>query len=121
MTAPDGPERTGHFGLLVANYIGGSDPEASMNLLCSDALPGGPNFGRYCSPRFEALYAAQMRAGSEAERDRDFDAIARLVHEDVPLVPLFDEVYLEGVDARVSGYRKNMLRFLVRPEEWDAN
>jgi peptide/nickel transport system substrate-binding protein len=119
-TAPDGPERTGHFSLLVANYIGGADPEASINLLCEDALPGGPNFARYCSPRLEALYTAQMNARGERERERDFVAIARLVHDDVPLVPLFDEVYLEGVDVRVSGYRKNMLRFPVHPEEWDA-
>jgi peptide/nickel transport system substrate-binding protein len=119
-TAPDGPERTGRFSLLVANYIGGADPEASINLLCADALPGGPNFGRYCSPRLEALYAAQMRAQSEGQRERDFDAMARLIHDDVAVVPLFDEIYLEGVDLRVSGYRKNMLRFPVRPEEWDA-
>jgi len=119
-TSPDGPERTGHFSLLVANYIGGGDPEQTITLLCENAVPGGPNFARYCSPRLEALYAAQMRAGSEAERERAFDAIARLVHDDVPLVPLFDEIYLEGVDLRVSGYRKNMLRFPVWPEEWDA-
>jgi len=118
--APEGPVRSGHFSLLVGNYIGGADPEASINLLCEDALPGGPNFGRYCSPRMEALYAAQMRAGSEAERDRAFDAIALLVHDDVVLVSLFDEIYFEGVDVRVTGYRKNMLRFPVHPEEWDA-
>jgi peptide/nickel transport system substrate-binding protein len=120
-TAPDGPARTGHFSIVVTGYVAGADPESSINLLCEDALPGGPNYPRYCSPRLDALYAAQMRAATERDRDRDFDAIARLIHDDIPIIPLYDEIYIEGVATRVTGYRKNMLRFPVRPEDWDAN
>ena len=43
-----------------------------------------------------------------------------MVHDDVPLVPLYDLLYIEGVDTRVTGYARNMLRYPVRPEDWDA-
>ncbi len=119
-TSPAGPLRSGQFALTPAALIGGSDPEQSLNLLCDEAQDGGTNYSRYCSPRLESLFADQLRAATDARRDRDFAAIALAVHNDVPLVPLYDLVYLEGVDRRVTGYRRNMLRYAVRPEEWDA-
>lgn len=118
--APAGPLRTGTFALVFSQFIGGSDPEQSINLLCAQARNGGESYSRYCSPRFERLFADQMHTRSEARRDADFDAMRRLVHDDVPLIPLYDEVYLEGVGTRVTGYAKNMLRYPVAPEAWDA-
>jgi hypothetical protein len=61
-----------------------------------------------------------MSAGTDARRERDFDALQSQARSDVPVIPLYDEIYLEGVDARVTGYRRNMLRFPVAPEAWDA-
>jgi len=119
-SAPSGPLRSGRFSLVFAQFIGGSDPEQSINLLCAQARNGGESYSRYCSPRFEAIFADQMQARSETRRQRDFDALQRQVRVDVPLIPLYDEIYLEGVDERVTGYRKNMLRFPVAPEAWDA-
>jgi len=119
-TSPAGPLRTGRFAMTPAALIGGSDPEQSLNLLCGQAQDGGTNYSRYCSPRLESLFADQLRAATDARRNRDFGGIARVVRDEVPLVPLYDLVYLEGVDRRVTVYRRNMLRYPVRPEEWDA-
>ncbi len=119
-SAPDGPLRTGRFSITPGALIAGSDPEQSINVRCAQARDGGENYSRYCSPRLEALFARQAVAPTEAERDRDFDAIANVVHDDVPLVPLYDLLYIEGVDTRVTGYARNMLRYPVRPEDWDA-
>jgi peptide/nickel transport system substrate-binding protein len=119
-SSPEGPLRTGRFALTPAALIAGSDPEQSINLRCAQARNGGENYSRYCSPLLEALFAGQAGATGEVQRERDFDAIANLVHDDVPLVPLYDLLYLQGVDERVTGYARNMLRFPVRPENWDA-
>jgi peptide/nickel transport system substrate-binding protein len=119
-SAPDGPERTGRFSLTPAALIGGSDPAQSINVLCAQARDGGESYSRFCSPVIEKAFADQLRATSEAQRHRDFDTIARVVHDDVPLVPLYDLLYIEGVDTRVTGYARNMLRFPVHPEQWDA-
>jgi peptide/nickel transport system substrate-binding protein len=119
-TSPVGPLRTGRFALTPAALIGGSDPEQSLNIRCDQAQDGGENYARYCSRAFESLFADQLSAASDGRRNRDFAAIARVIHDEVPLVPLYDLVYEEGVDRRVTGYRRNMLRYPVHPEEWDA-
>jgi peptide/nickel transport system substrate-binding protein len=119
-SSPAGPLRTGRFALTPAALIGGSDPEQSLNLQCAQAADGGENYARYCSPRFETAFADQLRATSDGRRQRDFETIDRIVHDDVPLVPLYDLVYTEGVSQRVTVYRRNMLRYPVRPQEWDV-
>ena len=119
-SAPDGPLRTGRFSFTPARYIGGGDPEQSLNLSCAQARTGGGNYSRYCSPRFEALFTDQMNASNETSRQRDFSAIAALIGADVPAIPLFDLQYIEAVDKRVTEYRRNMLRYPVRAENWDA-
>ena len=43
-----------------------------------------------------------------------------LVHDDVPVIPLYYEDRLIGVGARVSGYRINMLWIPVDAETWDV-
>jgi ABC-type transport system substrate-binding protein len=118
--SPLGVLRNGSATLLAQSWVGGGDPEESLNLRCVQAVKGDENHSFYCSPRFEALFADQARTPDEARRDRDFDAIARLVREDVPMIPLYYEVLLRGVNERVTGYRLNMLWIPVAPESWDA-
>ena len=118
--SPLGVLRNGSATLLAQSWVGGGDPEESLNLRCVQAVKGDENHSFYCSRRFEALFADQARVPDEARRDRDFDAIARLVREDVPMIPLYYEVLLRGVNERVTGYRLNMLWIPVAPESWDA-
>ncbi|MGZ3498338.1 MAG: ABC transporter substrate-binding protein [Vulcanimicrobiaceae bacterium] len=99
--------RSGSAAMVSETWLGGSDPEQSVNLRCAEAAKGGDNHSFYCS---RGLDADQARAPSEAQRDRDFDEMQRLVHDDVPIIPLYYEVLLEGINKRVSGYQKNMLR-----------
>ena len=119
-SSPAGPLRTGRFSFTTGGLIGGSDPEQSINLLCSQARDGGDNYARFCSPALETYFTRQMAARSEAERHRDFDAIAKIARDEVPLLPLFEILYVQGVDTRVTGYTRNMLRYPVRAEAWDA-
>jgi peptide/nickel transport system substrate-binding protein len=119
-SSPTGPERMGRFSLVPGSLIGGSDPEESINLICAFAHDGGENYARFCSPRLDAAYHDQLVTTDETRRRRDFDDIARIVHEEAPMIPLHDLIYIEGVDTRVTGYARNMLRFPVNAETWDA-
>ena len=118
--SPDGLLRNGRGNVLVETWVGGGDPEQSLNLRCDQAVPGDANHSFYCSPRFEALFADQAQTPNRARRDRDLNSIQELVHQDVPVVPLFYEYRLLGVSRRVSDYRINMLWIPVAPELWDA-
>jgi peptide/nickel transport system substrate-binding protein len=112
--------RNGKAAIVSESWVGGSDPEQSLNLRCVEAIPGGSNHSFYCSKRFEALFEDQTRAQTEAARERDFDAMQRLVHREVPVLPLYYEFFLEGVDRRVVHYQVNMLRIPVSAELWDT-
>ncbi len=116
----EGLLRNGKAAITSESWVGGGDPEQSLNLRCVQAASGGSNHSFYCSPQFERLYDDQSRTPSEAQRDRDFNEIQQLVHEDVPVIPIYYEVLLEGVNQRVTGYSKNMLRIPVHAELWDA-
>lgn len=118
--SPEGLLRNGKATMMSEAWVGGSDPEQSLNLRCVQARPGDENHSFYCSRRFEALFDDQTRTSSEPQRDRDFNAMQRLVHADVPVIPLYYEEFLVGLDRRVTNYQLNMLRIPVRPELWDV-
>ncbi len=118
--SPDGLLRNGKAAMMVETWVGGSDPEQSLNLRCVQARAGDENHAWYCSPRFEALFDDQARTPSVAQRERDLDAIQQLVHADVPVIPLYYEQRLIGLNRRVTGYALNMLWIPVDPQNWDA-
>ncbi|MBV8197343.1 MAG: ABC transporter substrate-binding protein, partial [Candidatus Eremiobacteraeota bacterium] len=118
--SPEGLLRNGKGTVVGETWVGGGDPEQSLNLRCLQAIKGGDNHSFYCSPRFEALFDDQARTPSQAKRDSDFNAIQLLVRDDAPIIPLYYESRLMGVSNRVSGYRINMLWLPVNPETWDA-
>jgi peptide/nickel transport system substrate-binding protein len=118
--APEGPIRNARFTISFDGWIGGADPEQSVVFLCAQANPDGDNISRYCNPKFEALYRDQERTSSQTQRKRDFMAMQRLIHDDVPVIPLYYETYYDGVSGRVHGFARNMLRYPVSPELWSV-
>jgi peptide/nickel transport system substrate-binding protein len=118
--APDGPIRNARFTIAIDGWLGGADPEQSVIFTCSQATVNGDNISRYCDPRFEALFADQQSARSAARRKSDFLAMQQLVHQALPVIPIYNEVYFDGLNARVQGFSRNMLRFPVAPESWDT-
>jgi ABC-type transport system substrate-binding protein len=122
MVAADGPERNGRFSFALTGLIGGSDAEASANALsCADAKPGGSNFGRYCSPLYDARLADQVTTPNAAQRSADFAELERRLREDLPLIPLHQYAAFWGVSARVAPtYQRDPLDFPLHAETWDA-
>jgi peptide/nickel transport system substrate-binding protein len=118
--SPDGLLRNGQSTIVGETWVGGSDPEQSLNFRCVQAVKGDENHSFYCSKRFEALFDDQASTPSTAQRDADFDAIEVLIHHDVPAIPLYYEDRLLGVSDRVRGYRLNMLWIPVNAESWDV-
>lgn len=118
--SPDGLLRNGKATIVGETWVGGGDPEESLNFRCVQAVKGDENHSFYCSKRFEALFEDQARTPNQAQRDRDFNAVQLLIHRDVPVIPLYYEDRLLGVSNRVSGFALNMLWIPVNAEQWDA-
>jgi peptide/nickel transport system substrate-binding protein len=117
--APEGPIRNERFTITLDGWIGGADPEQSIVFLCSQANVNGNNISRFCDPRFEALFADQERTRSEQRRREDFIQMQQMVHDQVPVVPIYYESWFDGLDSHVRGFERNMLRYPVAPEGWD--
>jgi len=118
--APNGPLRSGHFTVAASQWIGAADPEQSVVFACSQRGPDGNNDSDYCDPQFEALFEDQATTRSPARRRADFIAMQRIVRRDVPIVPIAFETRIDGIAARVTGFRRNMLMYPVDPQTWDA-
>ncbi len=118
--APEGPIRNARFTIAIDGWLGGADPEQSVVFTCEQATVDGSNISRYCNPRFEALFRDQERTPDRAKRARDFMQMQRIIHEDVPVIPLYYEIYADGVSTRVHGFARNMLRYPVGPETWSV-
>ncbi|MFY9884983.1 MAG: peptide ABC transporter substrate-binding protein [Candidatus Cybelea sp.] len=118
--SPDGLLRNGKATIVGETWVGGSDPEQSLNFRCVQAVKGDENHSFYCSKPFEALFDSQTSTPSQAQRERDFNAIQLLIHHDVPVIPLYYEDRMIGLSDRVTGYRLNMLWIPVDAETWDV-
>ena len=117
--APDGPVRNARFTLTIDGWLGGADPEQSIVFLCSQANVDGDNTGRFCNPQFERLFSDQQTTADPSRRAADFRAMQRLIYEQRPIVPLYYEIYFDGMSESVRGFARNMLRYPVAPELWD--
>ena len=118
--APEGPLRTGRFTISTQQWIGGADPEQSVEYACSQIGPDGVNVTHFCDPRFEAAFADQAVAPDDGRRKRDFLAMQRVVRERLPVIPLHYITHFDVMSPRVSGFARNMLEFPVGAENWDA-
>jgi peptide/nickel transport system substrate-binding protein len=117
---PDGPIRTGRYNVAVRGWIGGADPEQSVTFSCGQVGPDGDNIERFCNRAFDAAFEDQKTARTTARRARDFISMQRIVYDGVPIVPLNYVVYFDAIDARVSGFARNMLGYPVGAENWDV-
>jgi peptide/nickel transport system substrate-binding protein len=119
--APDGPIRNARFTLSIDGWLGGADPEQSVVFTCEQATRNGSNISRFCDSGFDALFADQKTTADPVRRKNDFIAMQQMLHDRLPVIPLYYEIYFDGVNARVRGFGRNMLRFPVDPQAWDTS
>jgi len=88
------------------------DPENIVGpLFRSGSLPNGLN-SRYAGPALDARLAQTEAETSWERRTGLFREIEKLLHEDVPAVPLFSEQILMAVQPRVRGAQIPAMGFI---------
>jgi peptide/nickel transport system substrate-binding protein len=117
---PDGPLRTGRFNIASQGWIGGADPEQSVTFACDQIGPNGNNISHFCDRRFEAAFEDQAVTPDERRRAADFRTMQRIVYQDLPVIPLDYVRYFDAVNARVTGFARNMLGYPVDAQAWDV-
>ena len=70
----------------------------------ANAAPAGPNYTRFSSPSYDALYAQAMRTPGDAEREALYRALDSIVEAEMPAIPLFHDRVAHFVRHGISGW-----------------
>ena len=109
-----GDIRAGRFQLYSLAWVGITQPDVLRQLFHSASLPpAGANRGRFISPPVDALLDAAAQAQG-AEQVALYRQAQRVIHADLPYVPLWYEDNVAVARAGLRGYA-------LRPDgAWDA-
>ena len=67
--------------------------------------PGGPNYTHYRNPEFErGFHGALLQADRPEARLKAYRALDALIHEDMPVIPLFHDQVTHFVSRRIEGW-----------------
>ena len=107
--------------IVGINFMTGPDP-AAPDYFSSKAIAAqggnGTNTMQYVSPKMDELLQAGATTLDRAKRADDYKAIQAQLREDLPFLPIFEYVVIEGTKAGLSGYQPNAN---VRVNGWNVN
>ncbi len=112
-----------HFETAIVgnNFMTGPDPAAS-DYFSSKAIAaqGGAGFNtmQYASPKMDELLLSGATTLDRAKRAGDYQGIQSLLRDDLPFLPIFEYVTIEGTKTGLSGYTPNAN---VRVNGWNLN
>jgi len=98
-------------GMAGIDFMSGPDPEVS-DYFRSTSTPvkggSGQNTFQYVNPEADALLQQGSTALDRSARVPIYQKIQAIVRRDLPFLPLFQYVFVEGTKARLVGYKPNV-------------
>jgi peptide/nickel transport system substrate-binding protein len=97
--------------LTAPTYTIASDPDVTHRF-GSGAIPketkSGSNVSQYKSPGVDALLAKGRQEYNIAKRKEIYAKVQELIMDDLPFLPLFNSVEIEGTKVGLDGYASNV-------------
>lgn len=93
---------------LVADY---ADPETYFAAFYSKHI-APPNYTRFSNKRYDELYEKSVAEKDLTRRNEMYVAMENIIHEEVPIVPLYYDEALRITQKRVKGLNPNPLNLL---------
>lgn len=94
----------------VQNFPARTHPEA---LFRRDHGTGGPfNGTHYSNPKLDDLLAHAQTLADRAEQKRAYDDAQRILHEDLPILPLLSPDVIVGTKPVFTGFRPHPLQYV---------
>ena len=107
--------------IVGINFMTGPDP-AAPDYFSSKAIAAqggsGQNTMQYVNPKVDQLLQAGATTLDRGKRTEDYKAIQAQLRDDLPFLPIFEYVIIEGTKAGLSGYQPNAN---VRVNGWNVN
>lgn len=95
----------GSFHVATMRWIGNFDPDLYRTALHSKEVPPGRNRGRYSNPELDRLLEEGLKIEDEQKRIAHYKKVQKIVHEDMPFIPLWYDLDVAVVNPRIKGYR----------------
>ncbi len=112
-----------HFETAIVgiNFMTGPDP-AAADYFSSKAIAAqggsGLNTMQYANPQLDALQQQGATTLDRAERITAYRGVQSLLRQNLPFLPIFEYVTVEGTKAGLAGYQPNIN---VRVNSWNVN
>ncbi len=112
-----------HFETAIVgiNFMTGPDP-AAADYFSSKAIAAqggsGANTMQYSNPKLDELMQQGATTLDRAKRTEAYRAVQALLRENLPFLPIFQYVLVEGTKAGLSGYQPNIN---TRLNAWNVN
>lgn len=97
-----GPVYGGKFQMALYSFENGDDPDTTDQFACANVPPNGYNKSRICDPRIDALLAQGQRTYDLAHRKAIYARLERLLHEQMPIVLLYQRPELDAFTDRLQ-------------------
>jgi len=112
-----------HFETAIVgiNFMTGPDP-AAADYFSSKAIAAqggaGQNTMQYANPKLDELMQQGAMTLDRAKRITAYRDVQALLRENLPFLPIFQYVFVEGTKTGLSGYQPNIN---VRLNAWNVN
>ncbi|AFK52869.1 peptide ABC transporter substrate-binding protein [Tistrella mobilis] len=97
--------------MVASNFLQGSDPDVTPRF-SSKAIPAqggsGLNTYQYRNPEVDGLLERGSREMDQAVRRKIYQRLQQIIREDLVFLPVSQSVIVEGVKAKLTGYRPNI-------------
>jgi peptide/nickel transport system substrate-binding protein len=99
-------------GLFWATWIADyADAESYLSMFYSkNTAP--PNYTRFKNEAFDKLYDASLKEQNEAEKEKQYKAMDKIIREQAPAIPLFYDEVLHFLKPNVQGWESNGLNLI---------
>lgn len=88
----------GYIGMMMRT----GEPASHLNIMYRS--DGWANWGDYKNKEVDELLSAGLRTGIEEERREIYNRIQNLIMEDVPVIPIMNELYIIAHRANIKDY-----------------
>lgn len=100
-----GDIKQGNFQLYSLSWVGIRTPDIYREIFASQSLPPkGANRGRYANKRVDQLLYRAEQATNLSQQASLYHQVEKLLHHDLPYIPLWYEHQIAVQGSRISGY-----------------
>jgi oligopeptide transport system substrate-binding protein len=105
-------------GLFWATWIADyADAESYLSMFYSkNTAP--PNYTRFKNEAFDKLYEASLKEQNEIEKEKQYQAMDKIIREQAPAIPLFYDEVLHFLKPNVMGWESNGLNMISLKKVW---